>query len=120
MLLDGTLSFGHAKVLAGLAGDADRQLLLAKRVLAETLSVRQLETLASAPPALADQLPPTRPPRMKAAYLRDLEEQLTQAVGARVTILPGRAKHTGKLLIEYYSLDDFDRLAAKLGVTVES
>ena len=120
MLLDGTLSFGHAKVLAGLAGDADRQLLLAKKVLAETLSVRQLEALASAAPGAPEQSPPARPARMKAAYLRDLEEQLTQAVGARVTILPGRAKHTGKLVIEYYSLDDFDRLAARLGVSVES
>ena len=119
MLLDGTLSFGHAKVLAGVAGDPDRQIALAKRVIHETLSVRQLEALAAAAPA-AKQDAPARPTRIKAAYLRDLEEQLTRAVGTRVNILPGKAKNSGRLVVEYYSLDDFDRIVKGLGLTVES
>jgi hypothetical protein len=45
-----------------------------------------------------------------------MEAQLTRAVGTRVTILPGRARHSGRVVIDYYSLDDFDRIAAALGV----
>lgn len=119
MLLDGSLSFGHAKILASLAGDAERQAVLAKRVVAEALSVRQLEALVAAGASPARPAEP-RPARVKAAYLRDLEDQLTRAVGTRVSILPGKAKHSGRLVVEYYSLDDFDRIAKNLGVTVES
>ncbi len=119
LLLEGTLTFGHAKVLAGLAGQEARQVELAKRIVAETLSVRQLETLAAISPQ-QEQAPPQRTIHTKAAYLRDLEDQLTRAVGTRVTIMPGRAKHTGRLVIDYYSLDDFDRFCSALGLKVES
>jgi hypothetical protein len=33
-----------------------------------------------------------------------------------VAIHPGRAKHSGRIVIDYYSLDDFDRIAGLLGV----
>jgi ParB-like chromosome segregation protein Spo0J len=62
---------------------------------------------------------PRAPARPKAPYLRDLEEQLTRAVGTRVTILPSRARNTGRIVVEYYSLDDFDRIAAGLGLKAE-
>ncbi|MCJ7653645.1 MAG: hypothetical protein MUO75_08105, partial [Actinobacteria bacterium] len=60
-----------------------------------------------------------RVPRAKAPYVADLEQRLTQAVGSRVTIHRGRAKHSGRIVIEYYSLDDFDRIAAALGLRAE-
>jgi hypothetical protein len=37
-----------------------------------------------------------------------------------VIIHTGRAKHTGKITIEFYSLDDFDRITAALGLAAES
>ena len=123
MLVGGQLSFGHAKVLAGLAGAPDRQSELARRVVAETLSVRQLETLATAPPpAQADPAVPSvaKVIKSKAAYLRDLEEQLSRVIGTKVFVMPGRAKNTGRLVIEYYNLDDFDRISEKLGLSIES
>ena len=119
LLIDGTVSFGHAKVLAGLAGMPEKQIELARRVAAETLSVRQLEVLAEhavRPAASAIE----RPARAKAAYLKDLEEQLRRTLGTHVSILPGRSKHTGRMVIEYYSLDDFDRLCATMGIKVEA
>lgn len=122
MLIGGALSFGHAKVLAGLATRMDRQLALAKKVVAEGLSVRQTESLMTAlrdgqpePAAAAAPAAKTKP-----AYLIDLEEQLTQVVGTRVKILPGRAKHTGRIVLDYYNLDDFDRIAGGLGLKIES
>lgn len=120
MLRSGNLSFGHAKVLAGLVGDPGRQLSLARRVVSGYLSVRQLEALVgqgSSAETPAERVLPARP---RPAYLRDTEERLTQAVGTRVSIRPGRAKHTGRIVVEYYSLDDFDRVAGLLGLATEA
>jgi ParB family chromosome partitioning protein len=120
LIASGALSFGHAKVLAGLVGKAEVQVQLARKAIAESLSVRQLEILvadannAGVPPGAANQ-----PARPRPAYIRDLEERLSTAAGTRVRVQPGRSKNTGRLLIEYYSLDDFERLAAMLGVNPE-
>ena len=40
-------------------------------------------------------------------------------IGTKVNIKPGRAKHTGRLMIDYYSLDYFDRMASLLGLRLE-
>lgn len=122
MLTEGRLGFGHAKVLAGLAGAGEVQAALARRVAAEGLSVRQLEQLVKAVQQGGEsvghkggQALKSRPP-----YIEDVERQLTEAVGARVSIRPGRARHSGKIVIEYHSLDDFDRVVALLGAEIDS
>jgi ParB family transcriptional regulator, chromosome partitioning protein len=120
LLLTGRLSFGHAKVLAGLAGRPAIQLALAGKAAARNLSVRQLEALVAtenSAPGQAQQ--PTRR-NTKQPYILDLEQQLTQTIGTRVTIRTGRAKNTGGITIEFYSLDDFDRITRALGAKVDS
>ena len=118
----GTLSFGHAKVLAGLAGAEAEQRRLAERVVRENLSVRRLEVLVEAvregkPAGRAGKegQSPERP-----AYLSDVERQLSEAVGAKVCIRPGRRKHAGRIVIEYRSLEDFDRVVEALGTRIDS
>lgn len=121
----GGLSFGHAKVLAGLAGMVEGQLKLARKALAENMPVRRLEELVklvqdgtvvlSDGPVIGRRLPP-----QKSAYLSDVERQLAQALGGRVQIRPGRGKHRGRIVIEYRSLEDFDRIVRTLGVKLES
>lgn len=109
------ISFGHAKVLASLLDDPARQVALARRAIGEGLSVRKLEQLAVTPagekPVVEKTAAPTKLP-----YIRDMETQLTETIGTKVNILPGRKKHTGKIVVEYYSLDDFDRISASLGL----
>jgi ParB family chromosome partitioning protein len=116
MIGGGTLSFGHAKVIAGIVGNTELQLELATRVAKEDLSVRQLEGLVSVNQAAGQASAATKAPRTKPPYVVDLQEQLTQAVGTRVTIVQGRSKNTGRIVVDYYSLDDFDRIAAGLGL----
>jgi ParB family chromosome partitioning protein len=119
LLVDGSLSFGHGKVLAALAGDAARQVKLAKAVAARGLSVRQLEELVKAgTEAKPDKEGQTQ--INKSPYLSDVERQLSERVGTRVTIRPGRAKHSGRIVLEYYTLADFDRLVEALGGKLES
>ena len=120
LLLTGRLSFGHAKVLAGLAGRPDLQLALAGKTAARNLSVRQLESLVAAANSAAGDSSPARRASKKPPYILDLEQQLAQAVGTRVTIRTGRSKDTGAITIEFYSLDDFDRITSALGASVES
>ncbi len=120
MLLADQLTFGHAKVLAGLAGQPEKQLAIAKMVARKGLSVRQLEGIVAAARTDVAKARSGRSRADKPAYIRDLQDQLTRQVGTKVDITPGRAKDTGKLTIEYYSLDDFDRIVGNLGVKLDS
>ncbi len=121
LLLGGDLSFGHAKALAGLAGKEVQQLKLAKLCLHKSLSVRQLESMASqiiAGTVPAGKAPSARKSSNKPPYIADLEGQLTTAVGTRVEIKPARAANTGRIVVDYYSLDDFDRITGALGAKI--
>jgi len=120
LLLAGRLSFGHAKVLAGLAGRPAVQLALAGKAAARNLSVRQLEALVSAENSRNPDTPTQARRNTKQPYILDLEQQLTQSIGTRVSIRTGRAKNTGGITIDFYSLDDFDRIIKALGVRVDS
>jgi ParB family chromosome partitioning protein len=96
---DEQLSLGHAKVLLGLAGHAE-QILLGRKAVKESLSVRDLERLVSYAPA-------ARPKRRDQVH-NPLEEQLTRRLGTKVRLIQG--KLGGKVLIEYYSAEELDRL----------
>ena len=57
------------------------------------------------------------PPQINpmAAHVAELERQLQTALGTRVSIRTnGRKMHRGKIIIEFYSLDDFDRIQQRL------
>ena len=121
LVAEGAVSFGHAKVLAGLAGQLGLQRALAKRVVEEGLSVRELESAVRAGQAqIASVGGASRRPTEKSAYVRDVERQLSAAIGTKVIIQPGRKRHTGRIVIEYYSLEDFDRITTLLGTEIES
>ncbi len=119
MLIVGSLSFGHAKVLAGLAGQAERQIALARTAARNSLSVRELEELAASSDGASRAKAAVPERKSKAAYLLDIERQLTTAMGRRVVIKPGRAKNSGKIVIEYHSIEGFDRIVEALGVKIE-
>ena len=111
----GELGPGHGKVLLGMS-DPKAQSELARRAIHEHWSVRQLEaSIRSARPSGPD--PKQRSVR---PAVIEMERRLSAAAGTRVTIREGRRRHTGKILIEYYRLDDFERIMAMLGVPVES
>lgn len=122
-VVDGGLSLGHAKVLAALVGREEQQVRLTHKVVENGLSVRQLEQLVAArvnDPAgerPAESAAPTGP---SDDYVTDLEKQLSMAVGARVKVKPSRRRGSGKIVLNYGSLDEFDHLVERLGVRLES
>ena len=125
----GVLSAGHGKALAGV-GDGGLRLGLAKTVVSRSLSVRGLEELIRAqrrsPGAgRGDEAGGGRGGQtaaerraQKRAVVADMEERFSQALGTSVEILEGQPKGSGKVVIEYYTLDDFDRIAGRLGVNL--
>ena len=120
LIIQGLISFGHAKVLAGLAGRPELQQEFAKQIVADNLSVRALEAVIlenQNRPATTPQAPKAKV--VKSAHVTELEERFLQALGTRVAIKPSKRNNRGKIVIDYYSLDDFDRIAEKLGVEYE-
>jgi len=99
----GALSAGHARALVGLNSDVAR-IELAREVLARRLTVRETEKLAkrTARPTVDDDL-------------QAAEQRLTEALRTRVRIA-NRRNGSGRIEIEYYSLDELngwiDRLSA--------
>lgn len=106
MLIDDMLSGGHARALLGVE-KGDDQYNLAMEVFDKKLSVRETEKLVKAfnnpsKPAVK------KLPENDFIY-RDMEEQLKVAVGTKV-VIKNKDKNKGKIEIEYYSHDDFERI----------
>lgn len=110
MVSRGTISMGHARAILGL-NDVQEQRRLARRIEKEQLSVRHVEKYVSQcqkPEGERGALPETpKPP-----HIRDLEDRLRTALGTRVTIVDNRGR--GKIIIDFFSTDDFDRILDKL------
>lgn len=107
----GMVAMGHARALLALE-DGKRQVALAERVAREGLSVRQVERLVGA-------FTPSRrrrtPGRKKSAEVRSLEARLREALGTKVTVEEGAKAGTGRIVIEFYSHEDLERLLEVLG-----
>jgi ParB family chromosome partitioning protein len=108
----GELTAGHAKVLLML--DAPDAILSAvQRIRAASLSVRQTEELVHRMLAPQDsENKEQAPKRIVDPNVRAAEEELQRALGARVMIRDNKGK--GKIVIEYGSLEDFDRILEAL------
>jgi ParB family chromosome partitioning protein len=106
------LSFGHAKALMTL-DSPEAMLRLAQRAVQLSMSVRQLEAAAyqhmHPTPAAA------KPERVLDPNVREAEQQLQRSLGLRVQIQDKRGK--GKIVLEYTSLEDFDRVLEMLGAS---
>lgn len=112
---DGSLTAGHAKVLAGIA-DVSRRCGLAALAVQGGWSVRQLEREAT---ERADVPRGTSKAKSDAptgrAHLQRLERDLQEHLGTRVRIQLGRKKGVGELRIQFFSLDEFDGLMQRIG-----
>jgi len=113
MLIDGSLSMGHARAILSLPTDELRN-KLANRAMAGRLSVREVERLVrrhfeeTKEPGSQE---PSRP-----AHILDLEKRLRDALSTKVRINSRRNGQRGKIIIDFYSLDEFERLTEKMGL----
>ena len=110
MLVEGTLSAGHARAILG-APTAELQLLAAKKVVEGQLSVRQTEALIKALQREKKEKPLTQGPDLS-LYLGELEKDLSGRLGRKVKIAHKGKK--GRIELEYYSDQDLETLLSLL------
>jgi ParB family chromosome partitioning protein len=109
----GVLSAGHARALLGLADGAAME-RLAQRIVAEGLSVRNVEEIVTVG---GDDAPRARKPRAGSRHpqLDDLAARLSDRFDTRVRITLGQRK--GKLTVEFASVEDLNRIVDMIGDT---
>lgn len=108
-LAGGAISLGHAKALLSLERHRD-QLAAANAIVKKGLSVREAEALAAKlkHPGDAKKSKP-----VVATEYQAVEERLRKSLGTKVSI---EAKSKGgRIVIEYYSADELDRILEKIG-----
>lgn len=104
-VLTGSLSMGHARALLAL-GSESKQRSLCRRILEDGLSVREVEK-AARPPLPKPETTTTTTPRDP--HTEALEDELRKTLGTKVRVRADK-NHRGKIEIDFYSLDDLDRI----------
>ena len=112
MLIAGSLSMGHGRAILSLPTDELRR-KLANRALAGRLSVRDVERLVN---FQLNRKTPKPKKNEKAPHIVDLENRLRQILATKVRIDTNRSGQRGRITIDFYSLDEFDKLTEKLGL----
>ena len=107
---DGSLSAGHARALLSVDDVAERD-RLARRVVAEGLSVRATEEIARRNGS-GDSTTATRRANAGTSPYSGLQRRLTEALATRVAITGTTAR--GRLVIDYSGREDLERLLAIL------
>ena len=104
-LLQGKLTEGHARALLGASSPADQH-ELAERVIAEGLSVRQVEELVRRLREAAGRRSRSHPTPTKSPELADIEGRLEQLLGTRVEVVQRRGGRQGGRLVFHYFSDE--------------
>lgn len=94
LIVEGKLTYGHARSLLSLSSEKEQKRFVNK-VLNEGLSVRELEK-------------EIKKVREKTSPFNLIEEQLREILGTKVNIT--FKKNKGKIIIEFYSKEDMERI----------
>jgi ParB family chromosome partitioning protein len=105
----GVISAGHARALLAVP-DVEQQDRLAGRVVSEGISVRGLEELVAVGGDQDEPAPRRRGNKPTAPGLDDLAARLSDRFETRVKVELG--KHKGKIVVEYASIPDLERIVA--------
>lgn len=108
------LSMGQARTLLGLK-DKRQLAKIAKQVVADNLTVRQLENIVNRQNSANKEVHKRHSPQ-KSVFLRDAENQLQNRFGTKVTVAPSRKRGRGKIEIPYTSNADLTRVLELLGI----
>ncbi len=115
LVIESQISAGHARALLA-TPDRELQENMAARIVAEGLTVRQVEELLKADDDVEESPPeteepddePPSPAAVPEAGVLELEELLSARLDTRVKVKLG--KGTGRLTVEFADLDDLERI----------
>ena len=116
LVSEASITAGHARALLG-TPDRAFQEALARRIVAEGLSVRAVEEIvrerseleATAPSATGGTARPGRAPKLRQAGMQELEDLLSEHLATRVKVQES-SSGGGKVVIAFADLDDLERL----------
>ncbi|MGZ3633988.1 MAG: ParB/RepB/Spo0J family partition protein [Parachlamydiaceae bacterium] len=105
-VLNAQISMGHAKAILSL-DTTEKQNLLHELILRDDLNVRKAEETALRINQKSKRKQLTYTERN--FFLEEIAEKIQTKLGTKVHI-QGKGKHRGRISIDYYNLDDLDRL----------
>ena len=121
LLRDGSLGLGQGRALLAITNVLARTEMAERavregwstrateravhRILRETESTKDIHTAESK--------------TARQAHLSDLDRRLSEHLGTKVRVLPARKKGTGKIMIEFYTAEQFEGLIDRLGFTLD-
>jgi len=105
-MIAGSISMGHARALLGLESAKEMEKLM-EQILVEGLTVRQIEERVNNHSARSAK-GKVRKVVQKDIFVKEFEREMSGKLGSKVELKPG--KNGGKLIINYYSLEDLERL----------
>lgn len=106
-LESGELSVGSARTLLSLDSEEQMQ-AAALTIAASNLTVRDAEKLVKKIKREKSERDQASHDGLVVNYIEELENRLTKSLGRRIKIVEG--KHKGRIEIEYYDREDFERL----------
>jgi len=114
MIIDAKLTTGHARALISIE-DEEAQKQLAEQIFDEKLSVREVEKRVKEilNPPQKNKKQDELPKNIQYIY-EDIENKLKEKFSRKVAINAKGKNGTGKIELEFYSNDDFDRLVEAL------
>ncbi len=112
MLEEGKLSMGHAKAILTVK-EPSAQRSLAQKCVDEGLSVRQIEDIVSRVVVLDNKRPASKPNKKdfsNPGFFPEVMDRLRKTLGTKIIIQHDSRSGAGKLVIEYFSEAELDRV----------
>jgi ParB family chromosome partitioning protein len=100
---------GHARVLISIP-DREKRMKIYSQILSKKMSVRDVENYARSFYSEKSLKKSAKKKGHKSPEIVDMELSFQKHLGTKVEIHPGNAQN-GKIIIHYYSVDDFDRIS---------
>lgn len=116
LIQEGKLSEGHAKSLASIESP-QKQYKLALDIINLDLSVRDTENMTKEAKTSAKKKAPAKKGKLE-VICKDLENKMKKVLGTKVTINP-TTKSKGKIVIEYYSTEELDRILEIMNIPMD-
>lgn len=108
LVINGDLSSGHARALLSIE-DKTLQIKASEEILGKGLNVRETEKLVK---RVLSKKEKKTPKKLDEEYVA-IEDKFREILGTKVKIV--RSNKSGKIMIEYYSVDELERLVELIG-----
>ena len=110
-IIDGVISEGHGRAILGIA-DKQFQYQISQMVIDESLNVRETEKLVK---NFGNEKREKTIKNQNDIYYKDIMSKLENHFGTKV-LINSKSKNKGKIEIEYYSEEDFERILEVLNI----